>query len=87
MAAVNIWMVVVVVVALAMVPCAALVARSRQLLDWYIAVQWSGILAVLLLIAMARAVERPAFIDLALTLAVVEYTSSLLFVTVIERWL
>ncbi len=83
----NLWLLTVGAILVAMAPCGVLLAHSRNLLEWYIAIQWAGALAVLLLIAMARAVERPAFIDLALTLAVVEYVSSVLFVSVIERWL
>ncbi|HEX4142795.1 MAG TPA: monovalent cation/H+ antiporter complex subunit F [Pirellulales bacterium] len=83
----NIWAVATIVILIAMAPAAVLLARTRRLIEWYIAMQWAGTLGVLLLVAMARVVERPAFIDLALALALVDYVSSLLLVTVIERWL
>lgn len=83
----NVWSIAAALLVPAMIPCVLLLVRSRHLMEWYLAVQLGNTCGVLLMLCMARVLDRPAFVDLALTLAIVGYTSSLLFVNVLERWL
>jgi len=52
-----------------------------------VAVQFATALAVLILIALSFALDQPAAIDLALTLAVLTLPGTLLFALFRERWL
>jgi multisubunit Na+/H+ antiporter MnhF subunit len=83
----NAWSIAVPILLVAMTGCLVLLARSRHLMEWYIAVQLGTTCGVLLMLCVARVLDRPAFVDLALTLAIVGYTSSLLFANILERWL
>ncbi|HTU26694.1 MAG TPA: monovalent cation/H+ antiporter complex subunit F [Pirellulales bacterium] len=83
----NAWAVAAGSILLAIAPAAYLLVRSSNLVDWYVAMQWAGTLGVLMLLCLAQVLGRPGFIDLALALALVDYVSGLLFITVIERWL
>ncbi|MGW5957698.1 monovalent cation/H+ antiporter complex subunit F [Methylorubrum thiocyanatum] len=52
-----------------------------------VAVQLATALATLLLVALSFALDQPAVIDLALTLAVLTLPGTLLFALFQERWL
>lgn len=78
------------VAALALLPpfTLAVVASGRGALRIrLVAVQFATSIATLLLVALSFALDQPATIDLALTLAVLTLPGTLLFALFQERWL
>ncbi|MFD6317790.1 hypothetical protein E8E01_23800 [Methylorubrum populi] len=76
--------------ALALLPpfALAVLACGRGTLAFrLVAVQLATALATLLLVALSFALDQPAVIDLALTLAVLTLPGTLLFALFQERWL
>ncbi len=82
----NIWLAADVALLLGLVPCAWLILRSRELSDWIVGLQMSGIITVLVLLTLAQAMSRPSFYDLALALAFVSFPAGLMFAHFIQRW-
>jgi multicomponent Na+:H+ antiporter subunit F len=67
--------------------CAAVIMRGRRLSDCMVALQMVGVIMALALLALAQAMARPSFLDLALALALLSFPGALLFAHFVERWL
>jgi len=82
----SIWLWAEIALLLSAVPCAVVLLRSREAGDWAIALQMSGLVAVLALLVLAQAMKRPSFFDLAVALALLSFPAGLMFAHFIERW-
>jgi multicomponent Na+:H+ antiporter subunit F len=81
---VNEWLIGASVLIVALVPC-LWVALRREFPDGLVAVQLAGTLASLALLMLSEGEKRQPFSDLALVLAVLSFTGSLLFARFLER--
>ena len=82
----NAWLAASFAVGLCLVPCADLCLRGsaeRRL----VGVELSGILVTMLLVLLTVGFHRLAFIDIALTLAIMSLGASLVFVHFLEKQL
>lgn len=82
----NIWLAACVVFLCGIAACAFVVSRGLQLTDSLVAISLAGTLAVLTLLIMSVALQRPSFIDLALALALVSLPGTAIYAYFIERW-
>lgn len=82
----KIWLAADVALLLALVPCALAVLRRKNPGDWLVALQLAGIIAVLALLILAQAMQRPSFFDLSVALALLAFPAGLLFAQVTVRW-
>ena len=86
MAVMNIWLASTIAFVLITVPCTILLVRA-PLIDALVALQFGTGACVLALTVLAVGLNRPSFLDIGLTLAVLSYPASLLFAHFFERWL
>lgn len=82
----NPWFLATGVLLLALLPC-TVVAFRAEVLDRLVAVQLSGTLATLAILAFAQGVGRSSIFDLALALALLSVPGTLVYVYFLERWL
>ena len=83
----NTWLGADAALVLAALFCAVIILRGRRLTDCMVALQMGGVIIVLALLALAQAMGRPSFLDLALALALLSFPGALLFAHFVERWL
>jgi multisubunit Na+/H+ antiporter MnhF subunit len=82
----NLWFAGAIAFVLVTVPCIILLVRA-PLIDALVALQFSTGACVLALTLLAMGLNRPSFLDIGLTLAILSYPASLLFARFFERWL
>ncbi len=82
----NGWLLAAIALLLTLVPCGVVIVRGRPA-DQLVAFEAAGGIETLLLLLLAEALHRPAFFDLALTLALLSFAGSLVFARLFERWL
>ena len=80
----NEWQIAAAVLIAALVPCGWLCLR-RSFADGLVALQLAGILASLTVLLLAEAEGREPFADLALVLAVLSFSGTLLFARFLEE--
>ncbi len=80
------WTAVALVLLAALVPCGVAALRG-DVLDRLVGLEQAGVVLVLLLIALALRAGQPAFLDLAVALALLTCGGGLVFARVLERWL
>ena len=80
----NEWQIAAAVLIAALVPCGWLCLR-RSFAEGLVALQLAGILASLTVLLLAEAEGREPFADLALVLAVLSFSGTLLFARFLEE--
>jgi multisubunit Na+/H+ antiporter MnhF subunit len=83
---VNLWLVATMGFLLALVPAALVIFRGGRF-DRLVALELATTVTVLALISLACALERPSYLDVALTLALLAFPGTLAFAITLERWL
>jgi multicomponent Na+:H+ antiporter subunit F len=81
---VNAWWIAATLFTLALIPCLAVGLRGavgRRL----VALEMAGTVESLLLLVLAEAMDRPAFMDLGLTMALMTYGGGLVFARFLEQ--
>lgn len=81
------WLSADIALLVAMIPCAVFLFRAKRLTDCLVALQMMGIIAVLALLVLAQAMQRPSFYDLSLTLALLSFPAGLMYAHFVESWL
>ncbi len=79
------WMVAAGVLMISMVPCGVVCVRAG-VLDALVALELAGAVTTLTLLALAVAMGRPLFLDVALVGALLSFTGGLAFARFLERW-
>jgi multicomponent Na+:H+ antiporter subunit F len=82
----NVWLIAATVLLLGLIPC-GVVCLTAPVMDRLVALQLAGVVSTLVLLLLAEGFQRPSYIDLALTLAVLSFTGGLTFARFLERWL
>ncbi len=82
----NAWLVASLVLLVTLVPCGVVVVRGGPV-DQLVALETAGGIETLMLLLLAEGFRRPAFFDLALTLALLSLAGALVFARFFERWL
>ena len=82
----NIWLAGAIGFVLIAVPCLFLLIRA-PVIEGLIALQFATGAGVLALTVLAIGLNRPSFLDIGLTLAILSYPAALLFAHFFERWL
>jgi multicomponent Na+:H+ antiporter subunit F len=70
-----------------LVPCAAVALRAQDVMERVVALEMASVLVTLALVMLAEAMQRPLFLDLALTQALLSFGGGLVFARFLERWL
>jgi len=81
------WMAAALGLCAGLVPCALVALRARDPFDRLVALEMAAVLVSLALVALAEAMQRPLFLDLALTQALLSFGGGLVFARTMERWL
>jgi multisubunit Na+/H+ antiporter MnhF subunit len=81
------WLAASFVLCAGLVPCALLALRAENPFDRLVALEMASTLVSLALVTLAEAMQRPLFLDLALTQALLSFGGGLVFARVLERWL
>jgi len=68
------------------VPCAAIGLGARNPFDRLVALEMAAMLASLAMVLLAEAMRQPSFLDAGLTLALLSFGGSFVFVRFLERW-
>jgi multisubunit Na+/H+ antiporter MnhF subunit len=82
----NVWL----AASIALLPplaCSAGLAMRGSEEHRLVAVQFAGVISVLLLALLSMAYAQPSFLDLALALALVNVPGTLIYTQFLERWL
>jgi multisubunit Na+/H+ antiporter MnhF subunit len=82
----SIWLIGAIGFVIVTLPCAVALARV-PLMDALVALQLGAGACVLALTVIAIGLNRPSFLDIGLTLALLSYPASMLFAHFFERWL
>jgi len=82
---VSVWVGAATALLLGLVPLGFVIIR-RPLLEALVALELAGVLNTLVLLVLAEAFDRPAFMDLALVLALLALAGGLVFARMVERW-
>lgn len=82
----NFWLIFATILLLSLVPCGILCMRGK-VMDRLVAIELAQIIAILLLLLLAEGYHRAIYDDVALTLAILSFASSLAFIRFLERWL
>ena len=81
----SVWVGAATALLLGLVPLGFVIIR-RPLLEALVALELAGVLNTLVLLVLAEAFDRPAFMDLALVLALLALAGGLVFARMVERW-
>jgi len=84
---VNAWMAGAFSLCVGILPCALVCLRTKGVFDRLVALQMAGATVTLALVLLAEAMQRPLFLDLALTQALLSFGGGLVFAHFLERWL
>ncbi len=82
----NIWFVFAILLLLCLIPC-GIVSLRGAVMERVLALQVTQIIMVFTMLLIVEGLHRPILLDVALTLAVITFTSSLAFTRFLERWL
>ncbi|HEX8947600.1 MAG TPA: MrpF/PhaF family protein [Dissulfurispiraceae bacterium] len=82
----NVWLVFAAVFLSGMLPGIAACMRGRML-ERIVALQMVQVLAVIVMLLMAEGYRRDIYFDMALTLSLLSFAASLVFIRFMERWL
>jgi multicomponent Na+:H+ antiporter subunit F len=82
----NAWLVFATVLLFCLVPCGIVCMRGK-VMDRLVALELAQIITILLLLLLAEGFHRAIYDDVALTLAILSFASSLAFIRFLERWL
>lgn len=82
----NIWLAAAAEFLVALGICGLAVCRSRRPGEALVALQMAGTLAIMILMLMAEAFQRPSFFDLALALTLVSLPGMMVYAYFVERW-
>jgi len=82
----NAWLVFATILLICLVPCGIVCMRGK-VMDRLVALELAQIITILLLLLLAEGFHRAIYDDVALTLAILSFASSLAFVRFLERWL
>lgn len=82
----NLWLLATIGLLVALVPCGLVMVRGGRF-DRLVALELATTISVLALIALACALERPSYMDMALTLGLLAFPGTLAFAKTLERWL
>ncbi len=81
----TVWLGAATALLLGLVPLGLVIIR-RPLLEALVALELAGVINTLVLLVLAEAFDRPAFMDLALVLALLALAGGLVFARMVERW-
>lgn len=82
----NMWLWAATTLMLCLVPCGIVCARAKTL-DRLAAAEMVSVLAILIVVLLAKGYQRPSLYDLALALALLSYPGGLVFAHFLERFL
>lgn len=82
----NVWLVAAFLLLLAVMPCGLVVLRGT-VMERLVALQGAQILTVLVLLVLTEGFGRDIYVDVSLTLAVLNLAGGLVFIRFLERWL
>ncbi len=82
----NAWLIAAAALIFALIPCGIVVFKGTPM-DRLVGLEMAGILESLILLLLAQGFNNPNFYDLALTMALLAFGGSLVFVRFLERWL
>ncbi len=82
----NTWLVAAIAMIVCLIPCGAVCLRGEAT-DRLAGLETAGTICTLILALLAEAMGRPAFLDLALTMALLSFAGGLVFARFLERWL
>jgi multicomponent Na+:H+ antiporter subunit F len=83
---VNAWLAGTLAVGAGLLPCAAVALRAGEVMERVVALEMASVLLTLALAMLAEAMQRPIFLDLALTQALLSFGGGLVFARFLERW-
>lgn len=82
----NPWLIAATALAVGLVPCGLVCLRGRTV-ERLVALELAGLLTPLAVVLLAEGFDRVSLYDLALTLALLSFPSTLVFAHFLERWL
>jgi len=82
----NSWIITATVLLLATVPCIVVLARG-EVMERLVALQGAQVIVVTVLLVLALAYGRDIYVDVSVTLSVLNLASGLVFVRFLERWI
>jgi multisubunit Na+/H+ antiporter MnhF subunit len=83
---VNFWLAGTLALCAGLLPCAMVCLRAKDPMDRLVALEMGGVLLCLQLVLLAEGMQRPLFLDLALTQALLSFGGALVFARFLERW-
>ncbi|HET7787675.1 MAG TPA: monovalent cation/H+ antiporter complex subunit F [Myxococcales bacterium] len=81
------WLGATFAVSAGLLPCAAVALRADDAMERVVALEMASVLLTVALVMLAEAMQRPLFLDLALTQALLSFGGGLVFARFLERWL
>ncbi len=82
----NAWLAGTLALSAGLLPCAAVALRAEEPMERVVALEMASVLLTLALVMLAEAMQRPLFLDLALTQALLSFGGGLVFARFLERW-
>jgi multicomponent Na+:H+ antiporter subunit F len=83
----NAWLAGTLALCASLIPCGAVCLRAKDPFDRLVALEMAAVTVTLALVLLAEAMQRPLFLDLALTQALLSFGGGLVFAHSLERWL
>ena len=81
----NEWLLAVVVLLAALVPC-GIVCALRSPMDGLVALELAGVIDTTILVLLSEGFHRQPFLDLAIVSALLSFAGALVFARILERW-
>ena len=81
----TVWLVACIGLLLGLVPLGVVIVR-RSIVEAVVALELASVLNTLVLLLLAEAYHRPAFMDLAVVLALLSLAGGLVVARMVERW-
>lgn len=81
----NEWLLAVVVLFVALVPC-GIVCALRSPIDGLVALELAGVIDTTILVLLSEGFHRQPFVDLAIVSAALSFAGALVFARILERW-
>jgi multicomponent Na+:H+ antiporter subunit F len=82
----TVWLAPCVALLVGLVPLGVVIVR-RSALEGLVALELASVFNTLILMLLAEAFHRPAFMDLGLALALLALAGGLVFARLLERWI
>ncbi|AHE67232.1 multiple resistance and pH regulation protein F [Legionella oakridgensis ATCC 33761 = DSM 21215] len=82
----NIWLIGIIWMLVNLFLCAISVLRGN-IMNRLVALQFSGIVATLIMLLLAELYGRSIYFDVPLTMAILTYANLLVYLRFLERWL